>query len=458
VTEAAQPRALIVDDDLSTRQAMADLVEREGFAVSTADTLAKARDMILAKQPGVVLCDLVLPDGQGTELLEELQSDARVEVILITGHASVDTAVEALRTGAYDYLTKPVDVARLKTLLAGLLRTQDLKAQVSTLRGELRDLGRFGLLVGTSKPMQQVYDLIDRVAPTDATVLLVGESGTGKELAAQTLHQLSKRKRELFAPLNCGAVAANLIESELFGHERGSFTGAQRQHKGVFERAHGGTLFLDEITEMPFELQVKLLRVLETGLVTRVGGDKPVPVNVRVLAATNRDPEKAVEAGKFREDLYYRLQVFPIRLPPLRQRAGDVKLLAEFFLAELNREEGTEKEITDEALDRLEGWHWPGNVRELKNAMRRAFILADDELDPGCFPIDAAPDTGESGPAVRVKVGTSIADMEKRLILATLNELGGDKKQAAETLGVSLKTLYNRLNSYGEEDAGDAVG
>ncbi len=228
MTEAAQPRALIVDDDLSTRQAMAELVEREGFAVSTADTLAKARDLILAKQPGVVLADLVLPDGKGTELLEELQGDPRVEVILITGHASVDTAVEALRTGAYDYLTKPVDVPRLKTLLAGLRRTQDLKAEVSSLRGELRDLGRFGLLVGTAEPMQQVYDLIDRVAPTDATVLLVGESGTGKELAAESIHHLSKRKREPFLPLNCGAVAANLIESELFGHERGSFTGASR--------------------------------------------------------------------------------------------------------------------------------------------------------------------------------------------------------------------------------------
>ena len=399
----------------------------------------------------MVLADLVLPDGQGTALLEELQGDPKVEVILITGHASVDTAVEALRTGAYDYLTKPVDVPRLKTLLAGLRRTQDLKAEVSTLRGELRDLGRFGLLVGASAAMQEVYDLIDRVAPTDATVLLVGESGTGKELAAETIHHLSKRKREPFLPLNCGAVAANLIESELFGHERGSFTGASRQHRGVFERAHGGTLFLDEITEMPFELQVKLLRVLETGVLMRVGGDKPVAVNVRVLAATNRDPEKAVADGKFREDLYYRLQVFPIRLPPLRQRPGDVELLARHFLAELNREEGAAKELTDAAIDRLEAWHWPGNVRELKNAMRRAFILADDELDPSCFPIDAAPDTAPSGPHVRVKVGASIADMEKRLILATLEETNGDKKQAAETLGISLKTLYNRLNSYERE-------
>jgi DNA-binding NtrC family response regulator len=449
VTDAAQPRALIVDDDLSTRQAMAELVEREGFTVTTADTLGKARDLILAKQPGVILADLVLPDGQGIELLEELQGDPKVEVILITGHASVDTAVEALRSGAYDYLTKPVDVPRLKTLLAGLRRTQDLKAEVSSLRGELRDLGRFGLLVGGSEPMQGVYDLIDRVAPTDATVLLVGESGTGKELAAATIHQLSKRKREAFLPLNCGAVAANLIESELFGHERGSFTGASRQHKGVFERAHGGTLFLDEITEMPFELQVKLLRVLETGTLMRVGGDKPVPVNVRVLAATNQDPERAVEEGKFREDLYYRLQVFPIRLPPLRQRPGDVKLLAEHFLAELNREEGAEKGLTDDAIERLERWHWPGNVRELKNAVRRAFILADDELDPASFPIDAAPEIATAaGPHVRVKVGASIADMEKRLILATLDEIGGDKKKAAETLGISLKTLYNRLNSY----------
>jgi two-component system, NtrC family, response regulator HydG len=440
--------ALVVDDDASSLNALAELVEAEGFDTATAETLARARTQLGEKLPDVVLSDLMLPDGKGTELLEALMEEPSVEVILVTGKATVETAVEALRLGAFDYLTKPIDLARLKTLLARVKDTRELKQEVSSLRAELRDLGRFGPMVGTSPVMQRVYDLIDKVAPTEATAFIIGESGTGKELAAETIHRLSKRRKGPYLPLNCGAISATLIESELFGHEKGSFTGAQRQHRGYFERASGGTLFLDEITEMPIELQVKLLRVLETGRVMRVGGDREAEVNVRVVAATNRVPEEAVKEGKLREDLLYRLQVFPITLPPLREREGDIETLAFYFLQNLSKREGTTKRLSTEALDRLRGHHWPGNVRELQNVVQRAFILAEEELTPDCLPAELGGETRHAGPNLHLRVGTSLEDAERRLILATLDQHGGDKRATAEVLGISLKTLYNRLNQY----------
>lgn len=442
------PRALLVDDDPNVLLPFSELVEREGFETSVASTLADARALIGAQAPDVILIDLVLPDGSGMDLLRDL--DHRTQVVLITGHASVDTAVEGLRTGVSDYLTKPVDMARLKAVLANVRRTAQLHEEIGTLRGELRKLGRFGQLIGGSPAMQRVYDLLARVAPTDATVLLTGESGTGKDLVAQTLHELSPRRAEPFLPLNCGAVSPTLIESELFGHERGSFTGADRLHKGYFERATGGTLFLDEITEMPIELQVKLLRVLETGALIRLGGERPIAVDVRVIAASNRDPEEAVAHGKLREDLLYRLRVFPIHLPPLRERGDDIELLAEHFLDLLNRPEGANKAFTRPGMQTLRSHTWPGNVRELKNVIHHAFILADQDIDPTCLPsqLGSAAGDGASSPTLHLKVGTSLADADRRLILATLDQLGGDKKRAAEILGVSVKTLYNRLHEY----------
>src|SRR5690349_22527184 len=294
-------------------------------------------------QPDVLLTDLQLPDGQGVELVNDLEARESTEVILITGHASVESAVQALRLGASDYLVKPVDVERLRAILRRVPRTGELRAEIGELREELRKLGRYGHLLGSSPPMQKLYDQLGRVAPTSATVLLVGESGTGKELAAQTVHEMSRRKRAPFLPLNCGAVSPQLIESELFGHEKGSFTGADRQHKGYFERCIGGTLFLDEITEMPQELQVKLLRVLETGTFTRVGTNENIATDVRLIAATNRPPEAAVAEGKLREDLYHRLNVFPLNMPPLRDRTSDIELLAQHFLEVLNKQENGTK-------------------------------------------------------------------------------------------------------------------
>ncbi len=441
------PHALLVDDDPNVLLPFAELIEQTGFETSVASTLEDARALIHVKVPDVVLIDLILPDGNGMDLLKEL--DSSTQVVLVTGHASVDTAVAGLRMGVSDYLTKPVDVPRLKAVLAHILGTLQLKEEIGTLRSELRRLGHFGRLIGVSPAMQKVYDLLARVAPTDATVLLTGESGTGKDVVAQTLHELSRRRKQPFLPLNCGAVSPGLIESELFGHERGSFTGADRTHKGYFERATDGTLFLDEISEMPIELQVKLLRVLETGTVIRLGGERPVAVDVRVIAASNRDPDEAVAQGKLREDLLYRLRVFPIQLPPLRERGDDIELLAEQFLRALNQSEGTHKTFTPAAMQMLRSHSWPGNVRELKNLVHQAFILAEQEIAPSCLPPQLgsnAPDASQ--PSLHLKVGTSLAEADRRLILATLDQLGGDKRKTAEALGISVKTLYNRLNEY----------
>jgi two-component system response regulator AtoC len=442
------PHALIVDDEANFLLPLAELVEREGFTTSVASSLKDARVLIRSKPPDLVLTDLFLPDGNGIELLEDLDSAVPTQVILVTGHATVDTAVEALRKGATDYLTKPLDIPRLKTVLANVARAYALREEVGTLRAELRKLGRFGSLVGASPAMQKVYDLISRVAPTDASVFVTGESGTGKELVAESVHALSRRRKAPFLPVNCGAISPNLIESELFGHERGSFTGADRTHRGHFERAAGGTLFLDEITEMPFELQVKLLRVLETSAVLRVGAERPLPVDVRVVAATNRQAEEMVAQGKLREDLLYRLRVFPIQLPPLRERDDDVELLADHFLGLLNAAEGTTKTFTRAALQRLRTHSWPGNVRELKNLVHQIFILADDEIGVECLPAGFGGSGPDTGPSLHIKVGIALDEAERRLILATLNERGGDKRKAAEVLGVSLKTLYNRLKAY----------
>jgi len=445
------PRALVVDDDLSFLMAIAQLVEREGFTTATANSIENARAQLKADPPDLVVTDLRLPDGNGLELMRALPIGARTEVIILTGHAEVDSVIEALRAGVLDYLTKPVDVPRLKSVLANLSRTTEFKDEIGALRKQLGELGHFGDLVGASPAMQRVYDLVAKVAPTDATVFLVGESGTGKEVVASTLHGISKRRRGVFLPLNCGAMPAGLIESELFGHERGSFTGASQQRRGFFERASGGTLFLDEVSEMPIELQVKLLRVLETGVAMRVGGDEAVAVDVRVIAATNRQPERAVADGKLREDLLYRLNVFPIQLPPLRERPGDIEQLAEHFLQELNRAEGTSKRFRNGAVALLGSYTWPGNVRELKNAIQRAFILGDTEVDPE-LPAEVpamSPPTG-AGP---VPESTSLAEVERRVILATLQRNGGDKRKTAAVLGISLKTLYNRLKIYGRPEA-----
>jgi DNA-binding NtrC family response regulator len=443
--------ALIVDDDAGFRESLAALVAREDFEVREADGIEAARARIEDHPPDVMLLDLGLPDGDGTSLLHDEALRASSEIIVVTGNASVPTAVQALREGALDYLTKPVDRARLKSVLAGVARTRGFKLELNRLRRELRQMGRFGRLVGRTPAMQRVYDLIERVAPTEAGVLLMGESGTGKEVAAETIHALSRRRDKPFLAVNCAAITKSLIESELFGHEKGSFTGADARRRGYFEEAHGGTLFLDEVFEMPAEVQAKMLRVLETGTILRVGGSGTVPVDVRVIAATNRDPQTAVRSGMLREDLFYRLNVFPLPLPPLRDRVEDIELLADHFLAQVNAREGTEKRLSAEARAHICAQRWQGNVRELKNAVERAAILADTVVGPELFPGPPAGTPVEvtgSGQMLQVPIGASIEEMERQLILATLERLGGDKSQAANVLGISLKTLYARLKVY----------
>ncbi|MGH8726808.1 MAG: sigma-54 interaction domain-containing protein [Burkholderiales bacterium] len=317
-------------------------------------------------------------------------------------------------------------------------------------------LNRYGQLYGNSRPMKKLYQMIKKVAPTDATVLLVGESGTGKELVANTIHQMSLRKSRPFLAINCGAIPANLIEAELFGYERGSFTGANKQHRGYFERAHDGTLLLDEITEMTPELQVKLLRVLETGSFTRVGGDQDIKVKVRVIAATNRQPQTAVAEGQLREDLMYRLSVFPIELPPLRERGEDVELLAQHFLDVLNQEDGADKHLSPEAVRILNNHVWPGNVRELQNIIQRAFILSDETVELDGLIKPAASPMPLVGNRLQFAVGTPLAEAEKHMIFAALDHYDGNKKKTAEALGLSLKTLYNRLSEYRVDDVDES--
>jgi len=369
---------------------------------------------------------------------------------LITGHASLATSIEALRLGAADYLIKPVSPVQVQGILERVIRPAEIKAEINTLHHELDRSGRFGEMWGVSSSMKRVYEQVSRVAATAVTVLIQGESGTGKELVAQTIHALSRRRSRPFLAINCGAISPHLMESEIFGHEKGSFTGANRQHLGFFERAHGGTLFLDEVTEMPMDLQVKLLRVLETGTFNRVGSTETQRADVRVLGATNRVPERAVGEGKLREDLLYRLNVFPIRLPPLRERKEDIALLADHFLAEICKAEGSEKRLSKGAYRRMTEYEWPGNVRELRNVVQRAFVMAsgvtinDEWLDL----------QDRAGPAAdndvfSIKLGTSLADLERSFILATVQHFDGQNESAAAALGMSAKTLYNRLKEYG---------
>ena len=439
--------AHLIDDDHDLLSGLTEIAKQEGFAVTTSGTLKEAREHLSREAADIVVVDLSLPDGQGIELLQELKDTPGTDVIIISGVATVGSAIEALRLGALDYLTKPLDTGRLRAVLANALRVRSLKEEVGTLRSELRKFGRFGRMIGNSPRMQEVYDLVARVAPTDATVLITGESGTGKELVAQAIVEIGPRRHKPFIPLDCGAIPPSLIESELFGHERGSFTGASQQRRGHFERASGGTLFLDEITEMPVELQAKLLRVLESGTLTRIGGEAKIPVTVRLIAASNRPPKEAIQAKKLREDLYYRLNVFPIVLPPLRDRGEDALMLADLFLEKMNVAEGTAKRLSATARERIQAYPWPGNVRELKNELQRAFIMSDGAIElEGLTPGSAtAPALGTQEPP---GVGASLDDSERQLILATLERCGGDKKRAAEILGISLKTLYNRLHLY----------
>jgi DNA-binding NtrC family response regulator len=448
-------KILIVDDESGSREGLAALLKGWGYAVEQAADGAEALEKAVASPPSVVITDLVMPAMDGLQLLRALQEDVPfATVILLTGQGSIDVAVAAMKEGAYDFLTKPIEVSRLKLLIPKAAEKADALREVALLRRRVKQIWGLGRLVGTSRAMQDVHRLIELAAPTPAPVLITGESGTGKELVARTLHELSPRSRGPFVAVNCAAIPDTLLESEIFGHERGAFTGALERRQGCFELASEGTIFLDEIAEMSVALQAKFLRILEDGMVRRLGGKAEIKVDVRVLAATNKDPAQAIRAGSFREDLYYRLNVVSLAMPPLRDRREDIPLLIQAFLEEFNAK--YDKAITSvdqPALDVLMAHPWPGNVRELRNSIERAAIVCDGNLITlAHLPSHPAPRTAAPVPAgpnsVAFAVGTSLDDAERVLILKTLAAAGNNKTQAAHTLGISLKTLHNKLRRY----------
>lgn len=441
------PTALIIDDDPETLLELGKILQDAGFHVDAARDLESARSRLLRGLPELAVINVQIGAGEGTEDAFRMfgrgdLSDV-VEVYLVSRERNYDTAVRGMQIGASDHFQWPDDAERLAVSVAALREEIESGGE----GGGVHRSGR-GLLHGESPAIRRVYRMMRKVGPTAATVFLAGESGTGKELIARSIHELSDRADGPFVAMNCGAIAAELIESEMFGHRKGAFTGAHASHTGFFERARGGTLLLDEITEMSQDLQVKLLRVLETRAIRPVGGEKDIDIDVRIIASTNRDPQEAVGDGALREDLYYRLAEFPIRVPPLRERGEDVVLLAREFLDEANRREGDSKDFSDEALELLRLHDWPGNVRELKNAVSRAFILADDRILPDDLPGNIPAGGAMTGDYLRFPVGYNLGELERRMILATLEHFDGDKPRTAKTLGISLKTLYNRLKKY----------
>jgi DNA-binding NtrC family response regulator len=443
-------RVLIVEDDSSARVGLEQLVKAWGFLAESAGDGEEALEKVTTFRPAIVITDLVMPRMDGLELLRALQQQgADVTTLILTAQGTVETAVEAIKEGAYDYLTKPVDVQRLKILLDKIVERLETVREVKTLRRQLREHGTFGSMIGSGPEMRKIYQVIEQAAPTGASVIVTGESGTGKELAAQTIHQLSPRANYPFVAINCAAIPETLLESEIFGHERGAFTGAVDRRQGCFELADRGTLFLDEISEMTPQTQVKLLRVLQERKFRRLGGRHEQSVDVRVLAATNVDPVEAVQKGKLREDLLYRLNVFALRLPPLRERKQDLPLLVQAFINEFNsRNQKTIAGVDQRAMRMLELYSWPGNVRELRNVIERATILAPGPfIEPKYLPpaLAAEPPPSQQ-PQVALAPGTTVEEAERRLIMMTLEHTRDNKTRAAEILGISLKTLHNKLN------------
>jgi DNA-binding NtrC family response regulator len=440
-TEPGDVRVLVVDDNANLTSSARKLLEIYGARVEVAGTERQARRCLESQAYDLVMVDLMLPDGSGLDLINDCQGLRDTRFVLMTGHPRLTDAVKRSCPQRATFLPKPFSAGDLMELVERTFPSGRL-LQSSANGGD--DGDAFASWVGSSSAIARVKKQIAAVAPLNATVFLLGESGTGKELAADAIHRLSGRKGR-FMTVNCGAIPETLIANELFGHEKGSYTGASRAQPGLFERAEGGTVFLDEVTELPLEHQPTLLRVLETKSVTRIGGGKPIPIDVRVVAATNRVDQQLIQEKILREDLFYRLMVFPIVLPPLRERTGDVPEFVDAILRAWNQEHGTNVACSADVLERLQSHNWPGNVRELKHTIQRLAILSDGDLvDPPAFFDDFAGSDSGAG----VPVGTSIRELERRLILATLDHYDGDRARTASTLGISQKTLYNRLKSY----------
>ncbi|HVN27661.1 MAG TPA: sigma-54 dependent transcriptional regulator [Candidatus Binataceae bacterium] len=445
-----EKRILVAEDDRTTRDAWSELIVAWGYKVKTAENGEAALTEAASYDPHILLLDLNLPRKNGLQVLQELnERGLRIPTIVISGQGEIPDVVKTIKLGAYDYLRKPVDPAHLRVMLTNLAAHITVAEENERLRRRLMEAGKLGPMIGQSRAMQQVMVLIKQVAPTSASVLIRGESGTGKEVVARTIHELSPRAQGPFVAINCAALPENLMESELFGHERGAFTGADRRREGCFELANGGTLLLDEIAEMKVELQAKLLRVLEAGTLRRVGGTVDVPLDVRVLAATNRNVENAIHEGRFREDLYYRLNVLSIELPTLDRRRDDIPLLVDHFIRELAPQMPTDIRAADnECLEALKTRRWPGNIRQLRNVIERALVVSQGPLITVRDLPPETPTQAGSTPSFEVHLGRSIEEVEQDLILRTIDLTEGNKARAAEILGISLKTLYNRLEKY----------
>lgn len=441
-------KILVVDDEAAMREVLEMRLQEWGFEVCLAADGREGEQLAESFDPDLVISDVVMPQVSGMELLRLLKAgDPHRPIILVTAQASIDLAVDAMKQGAQDFVTKPIDYGKLKMILDQTEKEVDLRRESRRLVSQLQHGAGFGDFIGTSKLMREVYELIASISRSDAFAIITGESGTGKELAARTIHDLSQRSKGPFIAINAAAIPENLMESEIFGHERGSFTGATGVRTGCFELANRGTLFLDEIAEMPLALQPKLLRVLEDQRVRRVGGSQEFLVDVRVLAATNRDPRAAVENGRLREDLFYRLNVFTVALPPLRDHKTDIPLLVQAFISEFNTKHKLQVEsCKNEALELLKAYAWPGNIRELRNIMERAVILAKGPwIEPSHLPAYV-----QSSPVkIVLPAGVTAAEAEKELILRTLRQTGNNKAEAARQLGLDVKTIRNKLKTYG---------
>jgi two-component system response regulator AtoC len=439
-------KILVVDDEAIVRESLSDWLKDVGYQVFTAENGHKALELIEKEKPSIMIADLVMPGMDGIELMKRAKAQQpKIDVIIITAYASIPTAITAMKEGAYDYIEKPFCPERAEFLVEKLAEHQELVEENLSLRQRLEDRYRFENIIAKSSKMQRVIEVIKVVAKSNATILITGESGTGKELVARAIHSQSHRRNKPFVAVSCAALPESLLESELFGHEKGSFTGAYAQKKGKFEFANGGTLFLDEVGEMSANIQVHLLRVLEEKEFTRVGGNEPIRVDVRVISATNKDLRKAIEKQEFREDLYYRLNVVNIELPPLRERKEDVPLLAEHFLHKFAME--NQKEITGfspEAMELVLDYDWPGNVRELENAIERAVILAKDSI----ITIADLPQENLS-PAYSTTPRKNLKEVERGHIWSVLRETGENYSEAARILGISRMTLYNKAKEYG---------
>ncbi len=445
-------KILVVEDESNERSGLAELLRAWGYEAETAADGAEALEKVSAFNPAVILSDLRMPRLTGMDLLRQLRdAQSGAAFIILTGQGTVEEAVEATKLGAFNFLEKPIDPKRLQVELRNCLERSEAERQLEIAHRQLRDMGALGKLAGRSKKMRDLLTLIEQVAPSRASVLITGESGTGKELVARTLHDLSPRASKPFIAVNCAAIPESLMESEIFGHERGAFTGAVERRLGCFELADGGTLLLDEIGEMPFATQAKLLRVLEDSRVRRLGSKSEISVDVRVLASTNKVPEDAVAKNQLRNDLYFRLNVVRIPIPPLRDRLEDMDDLSAALIEELNRKHNRAVAgIDDEVRDDFRHYGWPGNVRELRNVLERAVVICEENT---LRRRDIAPEFGRPAPAggddqLRLRAGMTVAEAERRLIYETLSSSQNNKTRAAELLGISLKTLHNKLKDY----------